>query len=60
MVPSDLARDILAYRGAATTGEGIRMMADGLALTFDSRKDYDDYLFWIYNLALSRTQEDLS
>ena len=59
-VPSDLARSILAHRGSATAGEGIRMMSEGLALAFDFRQDYDDYLFWIYNLALSRAQGDLS
>ena len=52
-----LARDILQRRPAAAN-EGLRRLAESRDLgwlAFRSIADYDDYLFWTYNLALSQT-----
>jgi membrane associated rhomboid family serine protease len=49
-----LARSILEARGEAGSNEGIRVLAQSGALgwlAFRSQADYDDYLFWAYNLA---------
>jgi membrane associated rhomboid family serine protease len=49
-----LARSILDARGGAGMNEGIRVLAQSGALgwlAFRSQADYDDYLFWAYNLA---------
>ena len=58
-VPSDLGRAILKYLGTATADEGIRRLAEGAGwdrLSFSSPVEYDDYLFWIYNLAIERAR----
>ena len=47
-------RSILEARGEAGSNEGIRVLAQSGALgwlAFRSQADYDDYLFWAYNLA---------
>ena len=52
-----LARDILGARPAAAN-EGVRLLAEGRDLgwlAFRTAADYDDYLFWTYNLALSKS-----
>jgi membrane associated rhomboid family serine protease len=49
------ARAILDRCVGATVNPGIRILAAGAAwdrLDFRSEADYDDYVFWIYNLAL--------
>jgi membrane associated rhomboid family serine protease len=57
--PSDLpgfARAILEYRSGAALNEGVRVLAHHGAwgwLAFRSFSDYDDYVFWVYNLILS-------
>jgi len=50
------ARAILQYRSGAALNEGVRVLAHHGAwgwLSFRSFSDYDDYVFWIYNLILS-------
>ena len=51
-----LAREFAARSGAAFLDEGIRLLAapaDLGRLAFKIPADYDDYLFWTYNLVLS-------
>lgn len=52
-----LARDLLEAR-PSSGNEGLRLLAEGKDLgwlAFRSAADYDDYLFWTYNLALSKS-----
>ncbi len=52
-----LARDLLLTR-PSSGNEGLRLLAEGKdlgRLAFRSAVDYDDYLFWTYNLALSKS-----
>ena len=52
-----LARAVVEYRQGAVLNEGVRVLAGNGAwgwLAFRQRSDYDDYLFWLYNLVLSR------
>jgi membrane associated rhomboid family serine protease len=51
------ARSVVKYRASAALNEGVRVLAHRGAwgwLSFRSSSDYDDYLFWIYNLILSQ------
>ncbi len=52
-----LARAIVARREGAALNEGVRVLANGGSwgwLSFRSFAEYDDYVFWVYNLILSR------
>jgi membrane associated rhomboid family serine protease len=54
---ADLARAIVARREGAALNEGVRVLAHGGSwgwLSFRSHSQYDDYVFWVYNLILSR------
>jgi membrane associated rhomboid family serine protease len=59
-VSSDLvgfARAIRQRPGSAAANEGISVVAEGgdwRWLDFRERSDYDDYLFWLYNLVLAQ------
>jgi membrane associated rhomboid family serine protease len=59
-MPADLAgfaKAVLERSRGAAANEGIRVLAHRGAwgwLAFRDPGDYDDYLFWIYNLILSR------
>jgi membrane associated rhomboid family serine protease len=51
-----LARAVLD-RAAGSTNDGVRDLAgarDGGRLDFRSAADYDDYVFWLYNLILAK------
>jgi hypothetical protein len=51
------ARAVVDFRQGAVLNEGIRVLAGNGAwawLAFSRPADYDDYLFWLYNLILSR------
>jgi membrane associated rhomboid family serine protease len=55
--PGPIARAVLEYREGAVLNEGVRALAGGGALgwlDFPRGEDYDDYVFWLYNLVLSR------
>jgi membrane associated rhomboid family serine protease len=55
--PGAVARAVLENRRGAVLNEGVRSIAYGGAwgwLDFRSARDYDDYVFWLYNLVLSR------
>ncbi len=55
--PAAVARAALENRRGAVLNEGVRVLAHLGAwgwLDFRSRRDYEDYLFWLYNLVLSR------
>ncbi len=44
-------------RAAGSTNDGLRALAggpDGARLDFRSAADYDDYIFWLYNLILAK------
>jgi membrane associated rhomboid family serine protease len=44
-------------RAAGSTNDGLRILAgsaDGGRLDFGSAADYDDYIFWLYNLILAK------
>jgi membrane associated rhomboid family serine protease len=54
---ADLARAIIDRRSGAALNDGIRVLAKHGAwgwLSFRSPRDYEDYLFWVYNLILSQ------
>ena len=59
-VATDLAgfaRAVLDRAGTATVNDGVRKIAAGAAwdrLDFRSPTDYDDYVFWFYNLVLDK------
>ncbi len=51
------ARAVIELRQSAALNEGVRVLAHGGDwgwLSFKSAEDYDDYLFWLYNLILSQ------
>jgi len=57
--PTDLAGLARAAldRAAGSTNDGLRELAgsrDGRRLDFRSAADYDDYIFWLYNLILAK------
>lgn len=60
-IPADLAdfaRAVLELAPATAVNEGVRVLAHRGSwgwLHFRTLQDYDDYLFWTYNLTLSRT-----
>lgn len=54
---ADFARAVLKFRSGAALNEGIRVLAGHGSwgwLHFADASDYDDYVFWTYNLILSR------
>ena len=58
--PSDLGRAILKHVGVATADEGIRKLSEGAdfdRLSFSNPAEYDDYLFWIYNLSMEQARK---
>ncbi|HEX7900722.1 MAG TPA: rhomboid family intramembrane serine protease [Planctomycetota bacterium] len=55
--PGAVARAVLENRRGAVLNEGVRVLAHWGGwgwLSFRTRADYDDYVFWLYNLVLSR------
>ena len=55
--PGAVARAVIENRRGAVLNEGVRALAHAGAwgwLEFRSARDYDDYVFWLYNLVLSR------
>jgi membrane associated rhomboid family serine protease len=60
-IPADLrdfARALLERAPGVAANEGVRVLAHRGSwgwLHFRTAQDYDDYLFWAYNLTLSRT-----
>ncbi len=55
--PGAVARAVLEYRRGAVLNEGVRVLAHWGGwgwLSFRTWADYDDYVFWLHSLVLSR------